>query len=254
MRLVDRRAHRRRGALALSGSALAHGLILLSLFTGLSTQTHLRQDAGVVVDISAPFVAAVHGQPTPTQVVPAKSALPTTTPPPSPVPPAPPATPDSAAVAPVPSLPTAATLPPVDPTLEPAALTPASLGTADATAQATASAPACDLTGPVQQALQADASSRLALGRIPPKARSVANAIMFWDAGWPADTALGGAAITAPIRQRIVEVVSAAPAICADQLVLGPRFVSVTDVTGTTVIALGSGAWKWSDLLRKSPA
>jgi hypothetical protein len=101
----------------------------------------------------------------------------------------------------------------------------------------------------LQAAFQGDPKVHDELALIPRQARSVANAVQLWDGVWVDPRAVGGPAIADPIRAAIVAVVSQAPAGCHDQPVLGPRLFAVVDPRGTIVVALGSGQWKWTDLL-----
>ncbi len=108
---------------------------------------------------------------------------------------------------------------------------------------------ACDLTGPVQAALQSSELVAASVPQIPRDQRSVANAIMVWNAGWIApDTQLEPAAFDA-IRHVIAETVAAASAECRLQPQGGPRLIMLTGATENTVLALGSGTWRWQDLL-----
>lgn len=106
----------------------------------------------------------------------------------------------------------------------------------------------CDLSQWLQKALQADPQVLQALTLIPRPARSVANAIMLWDGGWVATSPRAASGVAA-IRQALLAGVLAAPPACRDQPVVGPEIFTLTDAQGTTVIVVGSGAWRWGDLL-----
>lgn len=114
----------------------------------------------------------------------------------------------------------------------------------------------CPLETLLGAALQADPVARVALARIPRPSRSVANAVMMWDGRWVADARVGGLPAIDAVRGAIAAVLRAAPPGCADRVVLGPVFVPVNVFaptrgdTGTIVLALGSGAWRWPDMLR----
>jgi len=108
---------------------------------------------------------------------------------------------------------------------------------------------ACDLTAPVQSALQANPDVRARLPMIPADQRSVANAIMVWNAGWlHADDGVAKAAYAA-IRETVASVVLAAPDACRSQVQSGPRLILLPGDHGqTTVLALGSGQWTWQQV------
>ena len=100
---------------------------------------------------------------------------------------------------------------------------------------------ACGILAAVQSVVQSDLAVRAAIDRIPQQQRSVANAIMLWDRNW-----LGA---DGPIQAAIRQTVAAAAPICRDEAVIGPRLLIVPGPGGVTVLALGSGAWRWSELL-----
>lgn len=144
-----------------------------------------------------------------------------------------------------------ATLPPVDPTAEPDPLTtPAALSVA--AAASAAAGETCQLDGWLQAALQTDPAVTLALAAIPRPARSVANAIMLWDGRWVAAGPVAEAA--APIRTALINGVMAAPEACRTEVLRGPRLLILPDSIGTTVLAVGSGEWRWGDLLVEDQA
>lgn len=107
----------------------------------------------------------------------------------------------------------------------------------------------CELTQAVQSALRESPDVRSALDRVPPHARSVANALMLWDGRWIEVAALGGAATLDPIRASIIASVRAADPLCRAASIVGPRLLLIEDASGMTVIAIGSGTWAWADLL-----
>jgi hypothetical protein len=77
----------------------------------------------------------------------------------------------------------------------------------------------------------------------------VANAVMLWDGGWVEARASPGEDLLQPIRQAILAGLASAPPECRDHWMSGPRFIALADQRQSTVLALGSGAWRWSDLL-----
>lgn len=115
-------------------------------------------------------------------------------------------------------------------------------------AEAQAATGGCDLTAPVQAALQASAAVQAALLAIPQQRRSVANAIALWDRQWvPADTMLN-AQILGTIRSTITATIAAASPECRMAQQAGPRLIYVPSQRQTTVLALGSGQWTWQQV------
>ena len=97
------------------------------------------------------------------------------------------------------------------------------------------------------------------LAALPPGVRSGADAVMLWNGKWfdqqipvPAPTATGAVSINSSLRLAIEKMVIAAPAECRDEAMVGPVFVPIPEGDRTTLLAIGSGAWRWSDLLALS--
>lgn len=113
---------------------------------------------------------------------------------------------------------------------------------------------ACDLTDPVQSALQANPDVRARLPMIPADQRSVANAIMVWNAGWLHSDDAAAKNAYAAIRDVVAGAVMAASDACRSQIQSGPRLVFLHGVIlpgdrgQTTVLALGSGQWTWQQV------
>lgn len=109
----------------------------------------------------------------------------------------------------------------------------------------------CDaVAGGVLAAIQTDEKALGALSRLPTDALSVAGALQLWDgAAWAEETALGGKGVTLPIREAAVRALAGAPAECLDAPVIGPRFLIVEPDKRAVVLVLGSGVWRWRDLI-----
>ncbi|WCT74451.1 hypothetical protein PQ455_04255 [Sphingomonas naphthae] len=105
----------------------------------------------------------------------------------------------------------------------------------------------CDLAARVRDALRGDAAVQASLGRLPHDARSVANAVMLWDGRWidGADRASHRALDT--VRQAVLATVAQAPGICRTETQTGPSLLTLAGPPDT-VLALGSGQWRWDDL------
>lgn len=111
----------------------------------------------------------------------------------------------------------------------------------------------CELAASVRQALEQNVEARTALARIPPPSRSVANAVMLWDGEWIAAERVGGPAALGAVRKAIAEALDRSSAECRARIEPGPVFLIVNGAPETIVLALGSGAWRWSDLLVDVP-
>lgn len=115
---------------------------------------------------------------------------------------------------------------------------------------AQASGGACDLTAPVQEALRTSLPVQAALPTLPRPSRSVANAVMIWDADWVIFTDETGVSVRDTIRDAIAGTIAIASEECRLQPQGGPRLLILPlGDTQTIVLALGSGQWRWQDLL-----
>lgn len=123
---------------------------------------------------------------------------------------------------------------------------------APALANATGAGVDCPIVASLREALERDPMARAALARIPRPSRSVANAVMLWDGRWIAPDRVGGIATVDAVRNAVAAILNRASQACRTQTVLGPVFVPVAGDGGTIVLALGSGAWRWADMLRES--
>ncbi len=116
-------------------------------------------------------------------------------------------------------------------------------------ADASASGGACDLTGPVQAALRTNDGVMRSLPHIPHNQRSVANAIMVWNARWVTPEPDPAPVAFEAIRDVVAGTVAAASEACRLQPQSGPRLIMLPGTTETIVLALGSGTWRWQDVL-----
>lgn len=107
---------------------------------------------------------------------------------------------------------------------------------------------ACDLTAPLQTALQSSGEVQVALREIPSTQRSVANAIMLWDGAWTATEDRAAASALQMVREIVVQTIVAAGPECRFQAQSGPRLVYLSSDAVTTSLAIGSGQWRWQDV------
>ena len=170
---------------------------------------------------------------------------------PSPRPVEPPPTPS--AIQPSPSLSPIAVIPSplLMPSPRPAAAPAAPTAAASPTPPA-AQGGGCNIETALQARLGGDPAVLSALRSLPPEAKSVANAIQLWDGGWVTPAKLDAPELLVPVEQAIVQAVSAAPSGCAGQDVRGPRLIILSKGDDTFIISLGSGVWRWTDLLEPS--
>ncbi len=104
---------------------------------------------------------------------------------------------------------------------------------------------ACDMARRLQNALRRDALVRTAVAA---RGGPGAAAILVWNGGWVASPGEDGRGLAA-VREAIVWEVAFAPAACREGRVHGPVLFTVSDASGLARIAIGSGDWRWGDLV-----
>ncbi|CAN5132251.1 hypothetical protein BH10PSE4_BH10PSE4_05410 [soil metagenome] len=198
-------------------------------------------------DTAAPRATPTPETPTPTEPLPDRPPSPTTDDEPASAPLLPP-TP-----APLDVVAVARELAVADPTAQPrplshaAASRPESAVTVSPTADNVST---CQLTDQLQARLANDPQVLAALARLPRDARSVANALMLWNGGWVGSDNGNNAQALNAIHASIAAAITNASPDCRNLPVLGPRLLSIPDASGATLLVIGSGEWRWDDLLR----
>jgi hypothetical protein len=107
----------------------------------------------------------------------------------------------------------------------------------------------CDLARAVQQALRRDRLVHAAVEG----ANRLGKAVMMWNGDWVRSGGQDGKGLSA-VREAIMWQVAFAPEACRNERLHRPVLLSLAD--GNTRFAIGSGDWRWSDLLglRKVPS
>jgi hypothetical protein len=100
----------------------------------------------------------------------------------------------------------------------------------------------CDMARAVQRALRRDPLVRNAVQN----ANRLGKAVMMWNGDWVRSGGQDGKGLSA-VREAIIWEVAFAPESCRNQPMRGLVLVSLAD--SNTRFAIGSGAWRWSDLL-----
>ncbi|MDV6331156.1 hypothetical protein [Asticcacaulis sp. 201] len=104
----------------------------------------------------------------------------------------------------------------------------------------------CDLTATLASIFAQSPEVRQGLEGVPTSQRSVANAVMLWDGHWPETSLSGGQGL---LRALLVKAVGHARPECLTQTNRGPVLFLVPEDQTTVVLAIGSGEWRWGDLL-----
>jgi hypothetical protein len=103
----------------------------------------------------------------------------------------------------------------------------------------------CNMARRLQEALRRDHLVQTAVA----EASGSSKAIMVWNGDWVQSHSEDGKGLAA-VREAIVWEIAFAPAACRAQAMHGLMLISLTDSSGTARLAVGHGAWRWSDLLQ----
>ena len=112
-----------------------------------------------------------------------------------------------------------------------------------ATADSGVSGRGCNMTRRLQTALRKDARVQAAVA----EARG-GKAILVWNGDWIRRSDQDGAGLAA-VREAIMWEVGFAPEACRKEQVHGLVLLSLNDGPGAARLVVGSGDWRWSDLL-----
>jgi len=104
----------------------------------------------------------------------------------------------------------------------------------------------CDMARVVQQALRRDPLVRIAVG----DAHRLGKSVMLWNGDWVRSGEQDGKGMSA-VREAIIWELAFAPEACRNKRLHGLVLLSLAD--GNTRFAIGSGDWRWSDLLDVGP-
>lgn len=111
----------------------------------------------------------------------------------------------------------------------------------------------CQLAADAGAAIRLDPAAMAELAALPPGVRTEADAVMLWNGRWLGDASSPAPPTNPPpageLRRVVETVVAAAPAECRDAAAIGPVFMPIPETGRTTMLVIGSGKWRWSDVL-----
>ncbi len=117
-----------------------------------------------------------------------------------------------------------------------------------AAASPTGNSQDCPIVEDVAKGIIADPVAVDAIIRAPAELRSVADAIVVWNAAWaPATEDLGSP--LGPVRANVTATLQSAPDDCLSAIVTGPRLIAVPNGERTLILVFGSGDWSWKTLI-----
>jgi hypothetical protein len=106
---------------------------------------------------------------------------------------------------------------------------------------------ACDMAARLRAALRRDPLVQAAMARA-----GGGGSILVWNGDGVQSDGEDGKGLAA-VREAIVWEIAFAPPACRSRSVRGTVLLSLNDAAGPR-LAMGSGAWRWSDMLRNSEA
>jgi hypothetical protein len=106
----------------------------------------------------------------------------------------------------------------------------------------------CDMVERLQTVLRRDAGIRAVAASAHSSLSGGRGALLVWNGDWLRNPGQEGKGL-AGLRQAIAVEVAFAPAACRAQVVNGLVLIRLGDAPGDPRLALGTGRWRWSDLL-----
>lgn len=110
----------------------------------------------------------------------------------------------------------------------------------------------CKIADWLAAALRDSEDISRALHSVPRQTRSVANAVMLWNGEWVEPSPAAAHGVDA-VRLAILAGIQTAPSACLVKPVTGPLLIPIADERETILLAIGSGVWRWADLIPASP-
>lgn len=117
-----------------------------------------------------------------------------------------------------------------------------------ATAGSGLSGGACNMVGRLQAALRKDRRVQAAVAEARHADGPGGGAMMVWNGGWVRSHGQDGAGLAA-VREAIMWEIAFSPEPCRAEPVRGLVLLSMNDGPGAAKLVVGSGRWRWSDLL-----
>lgn len=118
----------------------------------------------------------------------------------------------------------------------------------------------CGMAGVLAKGISENPEAMAAVAALPRDVRSEADAVMLWNGTWldtgrsaalsalPVVSAMAGQEPVTVLKTVILATLAAAPAECREVELLGPQLIPIAEPGRTTMLVIGSGAWRWSSL------
>ena len=111
----------------------------------------------------------------------------------------------------------------------------------------------CSVASTIGAALLADQDAMVELAALPAGVRSESDAVMLWNGEWidaASETEMQMTQTPIPALKRVVtDAIIALPAECREVQTAGPQLIPIPEQGRTTMVVIGSGVWRWANLL-----
>lgn len=107
----------------------------------------------------------------------------------------------------------------------------------------------CGLTDQLRTAILQDPESLAELAALPAGIRTEADAVMLWNGQWMDPGPQPDGSVKNPLRDLVQRLVTAAAEQCRLAVWTGPQFIAIAQGDRTTMLVIGSGSWRWQDLI-----
>ena len=119
----------------------------------------------------------------------------------------------------------------------------------------------CGMAGMLAKGISESPEAMAAVAALPRDVRSEADAVMLWNGTWldtgqsaalagvPVVSAVSGQDPVTVLKTVILSTLAAAPAECREVESFGPQLIPIAEPGRTTMLVIGSGAWRWSSLI-----
>ena len=119
----------------------------------------------------------------------------------------------------------------------------------------------CGMAGLLAKGISASPEAMAAVAALPKTVRSETDAVMLWNGTWldtgqasvlsavPVLSEFTGQDPVSALKTVILATLATAPADCREVESLGPQFIPIAETGRTTMLVIGSGAWRWSSLI-----
>jgi hypothetical protein len=111
---------------------------------------------------------------------------------------------------------------------------------------------ACTPLELVRNAILTDQAALTSVLNAPPETRSIAEAVVLWNAGWSESASVQASPLSAT-RAAVERGLTQLDEACLDEPVAGPRLIPIPAASGTMFVVFGSGTWTWRQVTQHQP-